>query len=129
MVSDLQANASRYFQRPGVTGRLSATAARALFIGAITYAAVSGLLPALLVWGVKLGQISSPEVINAIGAGPAEVWQTLVDFHGLALAMAAILTLGSASLDVLRTRDRQVETLCASPIHTAKAHGTAEPSA
>lgn len=85
-LADLRQNRKDYFLEPGLMPRLIRTLLKALFWPALTYAATSGILPALLLWSMDAEQFTQELAANA-GNGQI-LFDALQQAHVLSLKLA-----------------------------------------
>lgn len=85
-LADLRQNSRDYFLEPGLMPRLTRTLLKALFWPALTYAATSGILPALLLWSMDAEQFTQELAANA-GNGQI-LFDALKQAHVLSLKLA-----------------------------------------
>lgn len=85
-LADLRQNSRDYFLEPSLMPRLIRTLLKALFWPALTYAATSGILPALILWSMDADQFTQELAANA-GNGHI-LFDALKQAHVLSLKLA-----------------------------------------
>lgn len=87
-LADLRKNGRNYFLDPGLMPRLIRTLLNALFWPALTYAAISGILPALILWSMNADQFTQELAANAENGHI--LFETLKQAHVLSLKLAGL---------------------------------------
>lgn len=85
-LANFRKNGRNYFLDPGLMPRLIRTLLNALFWPALTYAAISGILPALILWSMDADQFTQQVAANAENAHI--LFEVLQQAHVLSLKIA-----------------------------------------
>lgn len=85
-LADLRKNGRNYFLDPGLMPRLIRTLLSALIWPALTYAAISGILPALILWSMDADEFTQELAANAENGHI--LFEALKQAHVLSLKLA-----------------------------------------
>jgi hypothetical protein len=125
-LAQLKKNAVSYFRDPGFLLRFRDTAMRALFSPLITYAAVSGVLPALMVWYRAPGTLD----VDWLAAQGVKSWEDLFEVlqvvHKAGWQLATLVLALIILTDILLPRRHRSTFQRSSEVSVTKCHARTE---